>query len=436
WLTMHLIHQGAIPEEPLREKLWIRIVVITVIIQLSLYYNNLYEFGTEFRIMDLTLRLLQSIGGSCIFLAALYYIFPSLILKQGIFFVGLIFLLFFLVSWRLAYQFICQKQYLSEKIILVGDGCLAGEISREIRRNLDSGYRIAAFFANPGAPELAQEIGADYYDDYSKLCAVAIDKGVKKIVLALGERRGESPVRNLLECKLYGIRIFEGVNFYERLSGKILVKQTPPSWLIFSDGFHRHRIIVAAKRLMDLFAAGFGLVLSAPVMGITAAAVKLSSPGPVFFFQERTGQRERPFKVIKFRTMRQDAESGTGAVWAEEKDPRITSVGRFLRKVRLDEIPQFWNVLKGEMSFVGPRPERPEFVEQLRKKLPYYGERHSVKPGITGWAQINYGYGASEKDALHKLEYDLFYIKNLSLMFDLFIILKTIKTVLAGNGAR
>jgi exopolysaccharide biosynthesis polyprenyl glycosylphosphotransferase len=191
-----------------------------------------------------------------------------------------------------------------------------------------------------------------------------------------------------------------------------------------------------AKRTLDVTASGIGLLLSAPLMGIIALAVKCSSPGPVFFRQVRVGQWEQGFEVIKFRTMREDAESISGAMWAAEKDPRVTRIGRVLRKFRLDEMPQFMNVLKGEMSFVGPRPERPVFVEQLKQRIPYYGERHTVKPGITGWAQINYGYGASEEDALRKLEYDLFYIKQLSLFFDLFIVLKTIKTVLFGNGAR
>ena len=235
---------------------------------------------------------------------------------------------------------------------------------------------------------------------------------------------------------MQGIKVIEGISFHEMLSGKVLATQAPPSWIIFSEGFRRHKVIIIGKRILDIVFSSLGLILASPIMLLCAIAVKASSKGPVFFKQLRTGQMEKGYKVIKFRTMAQDAEKMSGAVWATEKDPRITGVGNILRKFRFDELPQFWNVLRGDMSFVGPRPERPEFVEQLKERIPYYGERHTVKPGITGWAQVNYPYGASEEDALRKLEYDLFYIKNLSLVFDLYIALKTVKTVLVGEGAR
>lgn len=434
--TMYLLYQGHIPEQPLRESMWLRILLVSLILQLSLYYNDLYSFGPGLRLFDLTLRIVQATGSCCIILAALYYVFPTLILEQGIFFAGLCLLMFVLVSWRIAYQYVCQKQLMNEKILLIGDKNMARLISQEITGNFDSGYRIAAVFSNPGDSGLAQEIGAELYQGYDKLCAVAADMGIQKIVMALEEKRGKSPVKQLLECKMQGIKIFDGVSFYEHLSGKILATQTPPSWLIFSEGFRRHKLIIICKRGVDILSAAIGIILAAPILLCIGVAVKLSSPGPIFFVQERVGQSGKLFKMVKFRTMRQDAEHATGAVWAEEDDPRITKVGRILRKLRLDEIPQFWNVLKGDMSFVGPRPERPEFVNQLTETLPYYGERHTVKPGLTGWAQVNYRYGASEEDALRKLEYDLFYIKNLSLFFDLFIVLKTVKAVLFDKQGR
>jgi sugar transferase (PEP-CTERM system associated) len=416
--------------------LWLRIILITLIIQFSLYYHDLYDFEHSRRIFDLSLRIVQAIGIACLFLALIYFLFPLFIIEQGIFFVGLFFLLLFLVSWRILYQYLCQKHVFDERIFLVGDGNLAHMIGDLVQNSIDSGYVVSAVFSNPGKSSLANELGVSHYSGYDHLCDLAQESGIGKIVVALEERRGKSPVNALLDCKTKGMQVFDGLSFFESLSGKIVATKTPPSWLIFSDGFRRHKLALWSKRAIDILLASLGLTLVGPLMLLIAGLVKWTSPGPAFFRQARVGPRDRPFQVIKFRTMREDAEAASGAVWAEEKDPRVTKVGRVLRKLRLDELPQFWNVLKGEMSFVGPRPERPEFVEQLKERLPYYSERHTVKPGITGWAQVNYGYGASEEDALRKLEYDLFYIKHLSLLFDLYIVLKTVKTVLGGNGAR
>jgi sugar transferase (PEP-CTERM system associated) len=382
------------------------------------------------------LRLIQALGATCLILAGIYAFFPRIILEEQIFLLGLVFLFVFLILWRIVYQVLCQNKLWNEQFFMVGQGNLADMISEHITQNLDSGFTIAGIFDPLRQNSLAKKLNVPAYHDVQHLCDIAKEKGIKKVVVALEERRGIFPMDSLLQCRMQGIEVFEGVQFFELLSGRILATETPPSWLIFSDGFNRHKLTLMAKRTLDVTASGIGLLLSAPLMGIIALAVKCSSPGPVFFRQVRVGQWEQGFEVIKFRTMREDAESISGAMWAAEKDPRVTRIGRVLRKFRLDEMPQFMNVLKGEMSFVGPRPERPVFVEQLKQRIPYYGERHTVKPGITGWAQINYGYGASEEDALRKLEYDLFYIKQLSLFFDLFIVLKTIKTVLFGNGAR
>lgn len=436
WATMYLVYQGHIPEEPFRASIYVRILTITLIIQISLYYHDLYAFDSQYKTIELSLRILQSIGVACLILAAVYFLFPFLILKQGIFFIGLFFLLVSLVSWRLIYQHLCHKSLFNEGIILIGDGNLASLINQEIENNLDSGYKISAVFSNPGNNILTDHIQAEHYSNYDQICQVAIQQGIKKIVVSLEERRGKYPIRPLLACKMMGMKILDGLSFYEILSGKIIATHTPPSWLIFSEGFNRQKLALVSKKIIDMLLAFTGLIMTSPLMAIIAIAVKLSSSGPIFFKQDRVGQRENLIKVIKFRTMKENAEENSGAIWAQEDDPRITKVGHVLRKFRLDELPQFWNVFKGEMSFVGPRPERPEFVEQLKKELPYYGERHTVKPGITGWAQIKYGYGASQEDALRKLEYDLFYIKHLSLLFDLFIVLKTIKIVLFGSGSR
>ena len=436
WLGTYLLYQGQIIEDQLHANLWYRILLVTVIIQLCMYYNDLYDFQKDSGLLGLTLRIIQAIGFSCLIIGFLYFIFPVLILKQGTFFIGLFILLIFLVLWRKIYLTLCKKAIFNNKIFIIGDGHLARLIAEKINSDLDSGYTIAGFFSvNENSP-LADDTGVAHYREPDKICALARKKGVDQIVVALEEKRKQFPVKSLLDARTQGIEVIDGVSFYERLSGRILVNQAQPSWLIFSEGFKRNIIINWSKRFIDIIFAGIGLILTAPIMGIIALAIKLDSRGPVFFKQDRVGQKEKSYQVIKFRTMCEDAEQDGQAQWAQSDDKRITRVGHILRKFRLDELPQFWNVIKGNMSFVGPRPERQVFVDQLKERLPYYGERHTVKPGITGWAQINYGYGASEEDALRKLEYELFYIKNHSILFDIYIVLKTVKTVLVGEGAR
>jgi len=254
------------------------------------------------------------------------------------------------------------------------------------------------------------------------------------IVIAFEERRGSLPTEELLRCRLEGIWVEEAESFFERLTGKIPAEAMRPSYLIFNPGFGMHPLAAAAKRLLDFTLALVGLLVTWPIMLAVALAVRLDTPGPILFRQERTGWRGRPFTLNKFRSMRADAEKLSGPVWASEDDPRVTRVGKFLRKARLDELPQLFNVLAGTMSLVGPRPERPHFVAELAAKLPYYHQRHSVKPGLTGWAQINYPYGNTVEDALQKLQYDLFYIKYQSLLFDLSIVFHTVKTVLLRKG--
>jgi sugar transferase (PEP-CTERM system associated) len=257
---------------------------------------------------------------------------------------------------------------------------------------------------------------------------------VDRVVVSLADARGKLPMDRLLDMKLSGVTFDHLASVYEEYTGKIAVENLRPSWFIFSAGFRKSRLVTAGKRLIDILAAVVGLILALPLMMMTTAIVKLSSRGPALYHQKRVGQHGREFTIHKFRTMRTDAEAGTGAVWASAGDPRVFPLGRLLRRTRLDELPQLWNVLCGEMSFVGPRPERPEFVAQLAEQIPFYGQRHAVKPGLTGWAQVRYSYGASVEDAMEKLQYDLFYIKNLSIAFDLFIIFSTIKTVLLRRG--
>jgi sugar transferase (PEP-CTERM system associated) len=260
---------------------------------------------------------------------------------------------------------------------------------------------------------------------------------VDRVVVSLADARGKLPMNRLLEMKLDGGVTFDHLaSVYEEYTGKIAVENLRPSWMIFSEGFKKSRPVAIMKRVVDIVCALLMLLVLSPVMLMVAALVRLTSPGAVIYHQRRVGRHGQIFYVHKFRSMRSDAEAKTGAVWAKANDSRVTPVGRFFRRTRLDELPQLWNIVKGEMSLVGPRPERPEFVAELTEKIPFYGFRHTVRPGLTGWAQVRYTYGASVEDALEKLQYDLFYIKHLSISFDLFILFSTLKTVVLRRGAQ
>ena len=266
--------------------------------------------------------------------------------------------------------------------------------------------------------------------------AIARQCGISKIIVALEDRRGVLPTRELVTLRVQGVRVDDAPTALSALTGRISLRAVNPSWFVFSDGFHRSKWIDLLKRAVDLAAATIGLVVSMPIMIVVALLVRLESKGPMIFRQTRVGRMGKCFEVLKFRSMSVDAEKANGAQWASENDPRVTRIGRWLRKYRLDELPQFVNVIRGEMSFVGPRPERPYFVNELRKTIPYYDERHSVRPGLTGWAQVQYAYGSSIEDAFNKLEYDLFYLQNMSLTFDFAIIFQTIRIVFGGHGGR
>jgi sugar transferase (PEP-CTERM system associated) len=271
--------------------------------------------------------------------------------------------------------------------------------------------------------------------DYSQILSICQKGDVDRIIVALDERRGRFPLEQLLFCRLKGIPVDDGVAFTEQLAGKLSVENLHPSFLIFSDGFKRSAIFKRLKRGIDIIGSLLGLTVFTPLMLIISLAIKLDTKGPIFYRQERIGEDEKIFNLFKFRSMSVDAEEN-GPVWAEVNDQRVTRVGQVIRKMRFDEIPQMFNVLKGEMSFIGPRPERPFFVDTLKSEIPFYSERHVIKPGITGWAQICYSYGASKEDALEKIKYDLYYIKHMSLILDLMILFETIKIVFWAKGAR
>ena len=417
------------------EGLFAKALLIVMTVQLSLYYFDLYDFKTFRSNLELIVRLFQSLGVSSIVLAILYYLIPMLIIGRGIFLISLGFMAGMIISWRILYNHILKTRQLDQKIIIVGSGPLAKNIAKEIVERADTGFKIFGFIAED--PERIGEklVNPSIIGDQTQILDIAIREKVNRIIVALGERRGRFPEAQLLECKTKGIGIEEGIAFYERLTGKLQVENLRPSFLIFSEGFKKPKLTMWLKRLIGFSFSSVGLILLSPLILIISILIKIDSRGPVFYQQERTGQNGKVFKLLKFRSMVENAETN-GPVWAEREDKRVTRVGRWIRKWRLDEIPQMFNVLKGDMSFVGPRPERPFFVEQLRKEIQFYDQRFSVKPGITGWAQIKYRYGASKDDALEKLKYDLYYIKNLSSLLDMIIIFETVKVVLFGKGAR
>ena len=409
-----------------------RAVLVTVIFQFCLYLFDLYDLSFSTAFSDTVARILQAFGIGCILLALFYFSFPAIMISNKVFWLGCLVIGSTIGLWRFFYALVLDRQLFTQPVLLLGAGITAEKIAEEIRRKRDSAYRIAAQVSEETGDRLH---GVPRYAEAQNLPQICGDHGIGKIVVTLDNRRGTMPIQSLMACKLQGVQIVSGIEFYEGLTGKIMVERVNPSWIIFSEGFKAGRMTSLLKRTTDILVSSIGLALSLPISLLTALLIKLESPGPVFYLQERVGEKGKTFNVIKFRSMRADAEKN-GPVWANRNDSRVTRFGRFIRKVRIDEIPQMWNVLNGEMSFVGPRPERPVFVDELTKKIPYYSLRHNVKPGITGWAQVCYPYGASEEDALRKLEYDLYYIKNMSLRMDLGIIFLTAKTVLFQKGAR
>jgi len=423
--------------EGVLEMFWPKVLLVSIITQLSLYLNDLYEFKIMDSNIDLASRLIQSIGITSITLAIIYFLWPDVIIGRWIFFASLIVLLLFLVSWRLLYSLVIRRKLFAEKAIILGSGELARDMLHEIESRKDLSYDIVCAIANEKNQDMKDQFrDMSVHYGFDNICNLAEAENVKSVIVALDEKRGILPYEELLKCKVRGINIIDGESFYERITGKLLVEKINPSWLIFADGFVKSKVSRAVKRLVGLLLSTLMLVLLSPLILLVAIAIKLDSPGAALFSQERVGEYGKIYTLHKFRSMRADAEKESGPVWASEEDPRVTRMGKIIRKLRIDELPQLWNVFKGDMSFVGPRPERPVFVEKLKKIIPYYNERTSVKPGVTGWAQIKYPYGACENDALEKLKYDLYYIKNMSALLDLIVIFHTAKIVLLGRGAR
>jgi len=402
---------------------------------LTFYVGGLYDRTPDLGRKEVAARALAAAAVWGILVAALAFSFPSLSLGRFSLWFGLLMGTLGVVGLRWILSFGPATNGFRERLLFLGATPVAERLISELEGN-NPGYEILGYVDDHPTHEIALSNGFRVLGTTGQLHEVVATTRAGTIVVALTERRGTFPMQAIMDCKLRGIRIEDWPTFYEKLTGKIVVQNLRPSWLVFSEGFNRTRVTRLVKRLVDVALSILFLGLGWPILLAVALAIKVDSRGPIFFRQERVGERGRPFTLLKFRTMVQNAEAHTGPVWTVEEDARITRVGGWLRKTRLDEFPQILNVLKGEMSFIGPRPERPHFVAQLQDMIPYYAQRHTIKPGITGWAQVRYRYGATIEDAEEKLQYDLYYVKNMSLFLDMLILLSSIQVVLFGKGAR
>lgn len=419
------------------EALLSRALLFAGVMFMSMTAMGLYNARQRFRLIGLVARVAASVFGGAMLIAIVFYLRPSLQMDRAtllwaafVAFVGAAIV-------RFVFDKIVDQEIFKRRVLVYGSGRRGQSIARLRRRSDRRGFVAIGFVPadgdDPNAVPANQKL-----QPVSDLLSLCRQHRIDEIVVAMDDRRRQFPMDQLLECRLEGVDIVELVTFLERETGKVRLDVLHPSWMIFAEGFRQGRIHGSLERAFDVIASLILLTVALPVMLLTAIAIKVSE-GPsasIFYRQMRVGQYGRTFKLLKFRSMREDAEHDGQAQWAQKNDQRVTAVGSFIRMTRVDELPQILNVLRGEMSFVGPRPERPQFVAQLNERIPYYRERHSIKPGITGWAQLCYPYGSSEQDATEKLQYDLYYVKNHSLIFYIAILVQTVEVIVWGKGAR
>jgi len=434
--AVYIRFAGQATEVLFDEKACLKLLLSVVVLQGSLYLFDLYDFSMIRMCLLLAIRIFQSVGLAAIILAFIFYLVPQLVIGRGVFFVHLLLASTAMTGWRLFAMRLLINPRLAERVLIIGTGPRAVDLAREVLARREEGFDIVGFVGNDPRQVGHSLINPRVIGTISDLEQIVHVYHADRVVIAVGDERGRLPLESLLQLKLRDeVTIEESAVFYERLTGKISTGQLRPSQLIFSSSSRWQYFYRRWRPVAGVLLACFGFVLTLPVMVLTAIAIKLDSTGPVLYTQERVGFRGQVFKIIKFRSMGIDAEV-EGPKWADVKDPRITRVGSVIRKLRIDELPQLLNIIRGEMSFIGPRPERPVFVEQLQRQVPYYSERYLVKPGLTGWAQVRYPYGASIQDAIEKLQYDLYYIKNQSMALDTIILIETARIVLFGRLAR
>jgi sugar transferase (PEP-CTERM system associated) len=414
----------------------LKVLIVVMTFQICFYYSNLYSFSAFQRFSRQMVSLTQSLGAGSLILGLAYFVFPGLLIGRGVFLISTFLIGIFVLASRMALE---KAGGIQQNVLILGTQQTALLVAAELKHRDDLGLRFIGFVPgemNGNHQPHNEPAEGPVLGSAAELQSVTAQYRISRIVVALEDRRKMLPIPELVKLRIAGILVEDAHTALSSLTGRVWLNLVQPSWFIFSDGFHRSSFLLMLKRVSDFLFAMAGLVLTSPIMALVAIAVRADSSGPILLRQTRVGLKGKPFQLLKFRSMCPDAEQRTGALWAQENDPRVTRVGKVLRKFRLDELPQFINVIRGDMSFVGPRPERPIFVEQLRQQIPYYEERHSVRPGLTGWAQVKYRYGSNIHDAARKLEYDLFYLKNMSLMFDILILAKTIRVVLTGRHGR
>jgi sugar transferase (PEP-CTERM system associated) len=435
------------------------LTTVTVLVTVF-YLTGYFERRNHLTVSRFVPRLLQAVPLAAITLGVMYAFVPTIALPVEVAAAGLATMTVLMFVWHRLAPSIVQHEAFSERVVIIGEGGLARQVAACTEDASPWGFRLAGYIpvtdegetaqsrtprpANGTAPFTSgrilpfptpENINAPALGRLGDIDDILAQHDAHTVVVALSDRRGKLPLGTLINAKLRGVQIFDAIDFYERLTGRMLVSRMRPSTIIFADGFVPGRATQALKRFVDATLATALLVVTAPVLAVVAVAIRATSPGPAIFSQPRVGLAGLPFTIYKFRTMCQESEAG-GAQWATENDSRITPLGKFLRKSRLDELPQLWNILRGQMSFVGPRPEQPTFVRTLRQAIPYYDQRHAVRPGLTGWAQVKYPYGASVEESEEKLEFDLYYIKRLSVAFDVTIMFETVRVMITGKGAR
>ncbi len=414
----------------------IKPIIMVVIHIFCMSYFELYAPSSNFLTMAVCKKIIQSIAVASCVLFILYYFYPAVRMGRGVWVANLFVLPIILPLWRWLYTRWLSNKVPRERVLIVGAGELAKNIGHRVHEWKGLGMDVAGFLDKDETRLGYSLVNPKIIGCYEDVERIVETEHIDKIIIALPDRRNQLPMDLLLNCKVRGVRIEEGESFFEDVAGRIPLNQLRPSWMIFADGFYLFKIQKMIKRVGDVLAALVGLIVSIPVFLIVPLIIKLDSPGPVFFRQQRVGEYKTRFTMIKFRTMKVASDTATENKWSLSGEDRITRVGAFLRKTRIDEIPQLINVFKGEMSLVGPRPDIHFLMEQLDEKVPYYSLRYSVKPGITGWAQIKYGYVASVKEGRERHEYDLYYIKNLSIFLDAWIMLKTVQVMLGKIGGR
>lgn len=414
---------------------WLRLMLVIALCQMAQYYSDLYDLQEMGSRLLQSIRVVRSVGITLLVLSVLYYAFPSVRLAPGIAAIAAFLILILILGQRFLLNNGRAPRRSLERVLIVGTGQQGINLTQEILRRPGLQYKVVGFL-DANAEGLGRPLASPgIVGGLSQLQEVVLKDHIDRVVISMGQRRGVLPIRDLAALKVQGLPIEEAHSVYERITGRIMLEELQPSWLLLSDGFRKSRFVLSAKRMTDILVSLILLVIASPLLLLTAIAVLIDSGRPILFRQERVGLGGRTFQILKFRSMRQGSEKGKPS-WTADGDPRITRVGNFIRKYRLDELPQLFNVLSGDMSLIGPRPEVPYFCELLEREIPLFNQRHCVRPGMSGWAQVKYKYGASLEEAKIKFEFDLFYIKHLSLALDLSIVFQTLKVVLLGKGAK